>query len=173
MKIVPTIFLIFICFRSAWGVETTNPKWEVVLQGSDVSNVEIVCLYRDKASAGFFSKGNWKAELGPYLKEECVEMLDAQLEQRTLFLHFASRNWQRGNYDGHKADVYCNSNYAQNAYGCYSDFFVDVDGFAFRAVSSERIDNIINESGLIALLEERRTERQREKEATKRSIYLS
>lgn len=172
MKRIVIALLLVTCIKTVWAGGAINPEWEMTLQESDSSDVEIVCLYRDKASAGLFSKGNWKAELGPYLKEECVEMLDAKLEQRTLFLHFVSRNWQRGNYDANKADVYCNSNYAQNAYGCYSEFFVDVDGFAFRAISPERVDSIIKESGLIALLEKRRTKRQREKEEAKQAVYL-
>lgn len=168
MKKTVIAILLAICFKVAWGEEAKNPKWNVVLESNRSPNLVKVCFYHNKATTGFFSRGDWKASIDPNSSEACVEGLNADLEKRTLYLYFAPFNWQRYGYQAGKADAYCR----RNEYGCSSDFFVGAVSPDYRAISPERIDDIVKESGLIAILEDQIAKKQRAKEAAKRAAYL-
>lgn len=168
MKKTVIAILLAICLKAAWGEEAKNPKWNVVLESNRSPNLVKVCFYHDKATACFFSRGDWKASIDPNSPEACVEGLNADLEKRTLYLYFAPFNWQRYGHQAGKADAYCR----RNEYGCSSDFFVEAVSPDYRAISPERIDDIVKESGLIAILEDQIAKKQRAKEAAKWAAYL-
>lgn len=168
MKKTVIAILLAICFKAAWGEEAKNPKWNVVLDSNRSPNLVKVCFYHDKTTASFFSRGDWKASIDPSSPMECEEGLNADLEKRMLYLYFAPFNWQRGVHQAGKADAYCR----RNEYGCSSAFFVEAVSPDYRAISSELIDDIIKESGLIAILEDQIAKKQRAKEAAKRVVYL-
>lgn len=51
-----------------------------------VSHLVKVCMYRDKATSGLFSRGDWKVALNSEEKELCQEVLFADISAKLLYL---------------------------------------------------------------------------------------
>lgn len=157
---------------AAFGQEAKSPEWRVSLSSNVSSKLIQVCLYRDKATAGFLSRGHWKAALGFNPPEPCAERMTADTSQRILFLAIPGFG-QRGAYLAGRADAYCDQSTEQTGYSpCTSDFFTHVESQNYRVVSPYAIKSAVKESGLIALLE---ADIEREREALakiERTAYL-
>jgi hypothetical protein len=131
-----------------------------------------VCLYRDKSTAGLFSRGNWKAVLNPSGTEQCSDLMAADLKARRLYLTIPDFN-VTGGYLAGTADAYCPRNSQYRTYSpCTSAFFVvDRESENYRVLSSSAIKAAIDESGLIPMLEAAVAEELAAKASADRAAY--
>jgi len=149
MKQTVIAILSVICFSAAWGEEATAPEWHISpLDKSSATHVQI-CLNRDKATAGYFSKVVWKATIAPSPAVVCEERMTADFDQRIIYLA-VPLSWGSSGY----TDAYCVDGYSQQVYSpCTSYFFDPAKNFHYRDISLKRISDVVKESGLVALLE--------------------
>lgn len=140
--------------------------------GTD-SNIVKICLYRDKATAGFFSLGKWKASFGDVPSEVCEDRINADLTKQILYLSIPDF-LRQGGYLAGRADAYCPSNRVFTRYSaCTSSFFVPSgEGGNYRNFSSNAVVSIGEEAGLFVTLEKMRTDNLAESARKEREEYL-
>lgn len=137
------------------------------------SNLVQVCLYRDKATAGLFSKGKWKASFGDAPPEGCEDRLSADLDSQILYLSVSDFLRTGGSLAG-KADAYCPPNQVPRGYSpCTSNFFVQSNESPnYRNFSSRAVGSIGEEAGVFVTLDKMRADKQAEASRKEREAYL-
>jgi hypothetical protein len=174
MKQTVIAILSVFCFSAAWGEVATAPEWHISPLNNPSAMHAQICLYRDKATAGIFSSGDWKAEILQTQLVDCAERMTADLDQRLVYLDVPG-TWQQGLYLAGRADAFCPDNFPSHEYSpCTSYFFASADG-DYRTISFDRIKEMIKESGLVALLDiERQNWEQKKQDANVgRVAYLA
>nr|WP_315401232.1 hypothetical protein [uncultured Duganella sp.] len=132
-----------------------------------------ICLYRDRATAGFFSPGKWKASIGEVAPEGCAEWLGADLVNQVLVVSVPGFS-QPGGYLAGRADAYCPENQVPHEYSaCTSSFFgTSSDSANYRIFHSSAVGAIGEEAGLFITLEKMRADNMAEAPRKEREAYL-
>lgn len=162
-----------IAAASDWKLQTVVKFGSKQEQIWTDSNLVQVCLYRDKATASFFSKGKWKASFSDVPSEGCDDRLSADLTKQILYLSIPGF-LRQGGYLAGKADAYCPSNRVHQGYSpCTSSFFVpSSEGGNYRNFSSGAVGSIGEEAGLFFSLEKMRADNLAEAARKEREAYL-
>jgi hypothetical protein len=154
----------------------THPEWQIHTGKPSGKNLVQVCLYRDKSTAGFFSAGEWRTQLGTAITQ-CSERLIADLDERGLYFDF-DKNAPRYSPGAHlqgKAGAYCGVRYDATIYSpCTSDFFT-VPGPAmesYRDLSTEFKQIVHYEARSIVALENLIVQRTQERAVQEHAAYV-
>ena len=137
-----------------------------------------VCMYRDKATSGFFTRGDWKAAINPAEQELCQEVLFADIFAKVLYLEaplmrssgtfLAGQQYIHCTPDNGRGEsslcsparpMYCkNSGVEAKPSGydaCSSEFFAPYDANPrFRFLQASKISQVIRESNLLATIDQ-------------------
>lgn len=141
-----------------------------------VSKLVKVCMYRDKATAGFFTRGDWKSIVDPTDKGQCQEVLFADIPAKVLYLEAPLRK-STGMFlagqqyihctpdDGRSESYLCspagsmsckNPSIEAKSSGydaCSSEFFMPYDANPrYRILQPSLISQAVREANLIAAL---------------------
>lgn len=155
-----------------------------------------VCMYRDPATAGLFTRGDWKTAINPTDKRLCREVLFADLSDKVLYLEAAVRQ-STGAFMAGQQYIHCSPedergeqsnlcsparpSYCRNPEleakwsgynACASEFFVPYEGNPrFKSLQLSTVATTVRESNVLALLGQYEIDQAQQKAAEALQAY--
>lgn len=143
-----------------------DPRCKKVQQ--DFGNeLKKICMYRDKASSGLFTRGDWKAVVNPADKKLCQEVLYADIPAKVFYLDNRKRDIHCPPNDGRGESNLCSPARPMNCKNptleakssdydvCSSEFFTPFNGNpSYRVLQPSLVSQAIRESKLIAVIDQ-------------------
>ena len=129
------------------------------------------CLYRDKSSAGLFSRGEWRAAVAPADEALCEEVLYADLDGKVLSLR-APLMQSTGQFLQGELYIHCTPSGGTGGAGatgggdpCSSEFFAPYPANPrYRVLRRGAVTEAVQQSNLVAAVEQHRAHQLREQE---------
>lgn len=126
------------------------------------------CLYRDKSSAGLFSRGEWRAAVAPADEALCQEVLYADLDGKVLSLR-APLMQSTGHFLQGELYIHCTPSGGTGATGggdpCSSEFFAPYPANPrYRVLRRGTVSEAVQQSNLVAALEQHKANQLKEQE---------
>ncbi len=129
------------------------------------------CLYRDKSSAGLFSRGEWRAAVAPADEALCQEVLYADLDGKVLSLR-APLMQSTGQFLQGELYIHCTSSGGTVGTGatgegdpCSSEFFAPYPANPrYRVLRRAAVSEAVQQSNLVAALEQHKAHQLKEQE---------
>lgn len=139
-------------------------------QAQPAQNTKLLkaCLYRDKSSAGLFSRGEWRAAVQPVDEALCQEVLYADLDGKVLSLR-APLMQSTGQFLQGELYIHCTPSGGTGATGggdpCSSEFFAPYPANPrYRVLRRAAVSEAVQQSNLVAALEQHKAYQLREQE---------
>lgn len=146
----------------------SQPKgWMIHFKAPPTDNSEpvTVCLQIDKSTAGWFSRGQWKAFLHPTNTDPC-ERLEADLKTQSIYV--AVPGFEQANARG-QATCYRGSVLEQSYSICNSLLFTHIEGgTGSRWIDHDEVEKAVKQGQVVMLLNQeiaRRSQIKHEQEA--------
>jgi len=113
-----------------------------------------VCLHRDPATSGIFTRGDWRALVAPADRGLCKEVLYADAQQKKLFI-VAPFLQSSGTFMAGQPYIHCTPSGGGSGLGdCASDFFTSNPANPrFMSLNPSSIWDAVRESKLIEVVE--------------------
>lgn len=123
------------------------------------------CLYRDKSSAGLFSRGEWRAVVQPADEALCQEVLYADMDGKVLSLR-APLMQSTGQFLQGELYIHCTSSGGTGGGDpCSSEFFAPYPANPrYRVLRRAAVSEAVQQSNLLAALEQHQANQLKEQE---------
>lgn len=135
--------------------QTSDSGWQLGHVPRASASLVKSCLYRDKARAGFFSRGEWRAVIQPDASVPCHEVLFVDIPGKVIYIE-APLMKSTGAFLQGQQYIHCTPSPHTTAYDvCNSEFFQPYDvNPRYRVLQPALIADAVRQSGLVGAVEQ-------------------